>query len=143
MTGLNLKSKDAMRVGHGLTKEQSNKIYEEYQLLFRDRGKKAVDLTTSNGCEKFITRIYRNMFGEEICTAKRKQKGKIKYTEYSFNWDKLYKHRDISTYKNPALNREALDLTFGKESGLISYNQPQYLFTLVLEEIQEQEGKKL
>ena len=67
--------------------------------------------------------------------AERKNIGCKKINEYEFNWEKLYKHRDISKYKYPGINRGSLDLTFGKELNLIDYGQPEYLYKICLDEL--------
>ena len=135
MTEFKITSKDNIKVVKGTTDEKGKAIYKEYKLLFRDRGKKDLDLKIPTECEKLIARIYKKTFGEDIVQAERKTIGGKKINEYNFNWEKLYKHRDISQYKYPGIKRGEMDLTFGKESDLIDYAQPEYIKKQLLSEL--------
>ena len=134
MTEFNIKSKDTIKISKGISSRKSKLLFGEYKTLFRDRGKE-VDLQIPKECEKLIARIYKKTFGSDIVRAERKNIGCKKINEYEFNWEKLYKHRDISKYKYPGINRGSLDLTFGKELNLIDYGQPEYLYKICLDEL--------
>jgi len=119
------------------SKEKSKELYKEYKLLFRDRAKIEVDLSIPLEAEKFLSKIYKKMFGASICERERKTIGGKKINVYSLNWETLYKHRDISAHKYEGIKRGKLDLTFGKESNLIDYEQPEYLKKMVMKQIKE------
>ena len=141
--GCNLgrKNKDDVTIWKQLSKEKSKELYSEYKLLSRDRAKNNIDLTIPLEAEKFLSKIYKKMFGASICDRERKTIAGKKINCYSLNWEELYKHRDISAHKFEGIQRGKIDFTFGKESNLIDYNQPEYLKKLVMKEIKE--NKKL
>ena len=132
-----LKSKDDLTILKQISKQKSKELYSEYKLLFRDRAKKDIDLTIPLEAEKFLSKIYKKMFGASICDRERKTIAGKKINCYSLNWEELYKHRDISAHKFEGIQRGKIDLTFGKESNLIDYSQPEYLKKLVMKEIKE------
>lgn len=115
---LGINNKTDFNIKKGFSKEEGKTMYKNYKLIFRDRGKKELDLTIPNECEKLITRIYKKEFGSNIVEGSRVNIGGKKVMTYNFNYDCIYKHRDISKYKYTELKEGKLDFTFNKENEL-------------------------
>ena len=115
---LNIKSKTDFNIKQGFNKQDADDMFKNYKLIFRDRGSKKLDLTIPYECEKLITRIYKKIFGADMVQSDRVNIGGKKIMKYTFNYDTIYKHRDISKYKYTDLKDGKLDFTFNKENNL-------------------------
>jgi len=142
MTDLGIEKKDDLAVKKALTPNHGKAIYNKYKLLFRDRSKKDMALTTQQECEALVVRIYRKMFGNDIVTSKRVTVNKVKIQQHSLSRECLDNHRDIAVYKNEGLIREGvLDLTFGNEHELVDHSQPIVALGVVLRELKRLHGQ--
>ena len=119
------------------SKKVSEKYYNEYKLLFRNRTKETIDLTDKHECRKFLFKLYSNQFGREIFKSKRINKKTE--TIYLFNNEYFDKHRDILLYKYPFINRDKLDFTYGNEKSLYNRKSPEYLKVKVLQQLKDYE----
>lgn len=136
MKELNLTTRNNINADIGLSsKTVSEKYYNEYKLLFRNRTKETIDLTDKHECRKFLFKLYSNQFGREICKSKRINKKTE--TIYLFNNEYFDKHRDILLHKYPFINRDKLDFTYGNEKSLYNRKSPEYLKFKVLQQLKD------
>ncbi len=134
MKELKLTTRNNINCDIGLSsKTISEKYYNEYKLLFRNRTKETIDLTDKQECRKFLFKLYSNQFGREICKTKRINKKTE--TVYLFNNEYFDKHRDILLHKYPFINRDKLDFTYGNEKSLYNRKSPEYLKVKVIQEL--------
>ena len=138
MKELKLTNKNNINCEIGLSsKKISDKYYNEYKLLFRNRTTEKIDLTNGNECTKFLYKLYSSEFGRYVFNSKRVGSKENRITKYYFNETYINQHRDITVYKFPSIIRGKLDFTFGNEKSLYNKKSPEYLKTKLISQIKK------
>ena len=138
MKELKLTNKNNINCEIGLSsKKISDKYYNEYKLLFRNRTTEKIDLTNKNECSKFLYKLYSSEFGRYVFNSKRVGSKENRITQYYFNETYINQHRDITVYKFPSIIRGKLDFTFGNEKSLYNRKTPEYLKTKLISQIKK------
>tara|TARA_R100000951_G_scaffold91602_1_gene79976 strand:- start:4754 stop:7894 length:3141 start_codon:yes stop_codon:yes gene_type:complete len=89
-----------VEVNRALTKQQSETFMKEYKIVFeRFRGKKIPDFTETKTNQQYISKIYKNLFGEDCIDTKKTTKNKKSITLYSFNTEYLDYHNEVYKFR--------------------------------------------
>ncbi len=90
-----------IEVNRSLTKQQSETFIKEYKIVFeRFRGKKIPDFTETKTNQQYISKIYKNLFGEDCIDTKKTTKNKKSITLYSFNTENLDYHNEVYKFRH-------------------------------------------
>ena len=82
------------------TADISNKMANEYKLMFRYRGK-ALDFTQKSAGINAITTISKQLFGKDIIEVKRKSVKNNRIRMYYFKTDVLEQEKELFNHRNP------------------------------------------
>ena len=83
----------------GITKSESEKMVKKYEVLFRDRSKKPIDLTNDCSMKLFISKIYKKMFGANLIYKVRKMVDGNKKDYYLFNEKVFNTNYELAKHK--------------------------------------------
>lgn len=82
-----------------LDKNTADYVIEKYKTMFRDRTKKDIDLTTNQGIQGFVSKLYKKMFGAGIVEKKRIMNEGIRTNDYTISDTEFNLHYKLTQYK--------------------------------------------
>ncbi len=86
-----------------LTDEQKKTLYNEYNIIFRNRNTKK-DFSTNDNIKYYISKIFKNLFNSDIIISTRKTTKTDKKYIYSFNKEFINKNIELYNFRKPIDN---------------------------------------